>query len=61
MNIKKNEMVLAIIDGGNKFSPDSCKFVTECEAISKGYPYVRGNSPREYWENMMKGKAIVWK
>lgn len=38
-----------------------CKFVTEYEAINKGYPYVKGNSPREYWENMMKGKAIVWK
>lgn len=61
MNIKKNEMVLAIIDGGNKFSPDSCKFITEHEAINKGYLYVRGNSPREYWENMIKGKAIIWK
>ena len=59
--MKKNEMVLAIIDGSNIFSPDSCKFVTEREAINKGYPYVKGNSPYEYWVNMMKGKAIVWK
>lgn len=61
MNIKKNKMVLAIIDGSDTFSPDSCKFITEHEAINKRYPYVKGNSPREYWENMMKGKAIVWK
>ena len=58
MNIKKNKMVLAIIDGSNTFSPDSCKFITEHEAINKGYPYVRGNSPREYWEKLKNIKIL---
>ena len=58
MNIKKNKMVLAIIDGSNTFSPDSCKFITEHEAINKGYPYVRGNSPRESWEKLKNIKIL---
>ena len=53
--MKKNKMVLAIVDGGNVFSPNSCKFVAKQEAIKKGYIYVEGNNMEEYWENMMIG------
>ena len=52
---KNNEIVLAIVDGSNVFSPDSCKYVTKVEAIRKGYIYVEGNSCEEYWLNMMCG------
>ena len=51
-----NKKVLAIVDGSNIFSKDSCKFVTKKEAIKKGYPYVEGNTPYEMWFNMMNNK-----
>ena len=55
--MNKNKMVLAIVDGGNVFSPNSCKFVTKQEAIKKGYIYiyVEGSNMEEYWENMITG------
>ena len=37
-----------------------CKFVTKREAIEKGYLFVEGDSPREFWENMMSGIAIKY-
>ena len=30
------------------------------EAIEKGYLFVEGDSPREFWENMMSGIAIKY-
>ena len=52
---RSGKMVLAIVDGSNVFSPNSCKYVTKTEAIRKGYIYVEGNSCEEYWLNMMCG------
>ena len=45
-----NKKVLAIVDGSNVFSRKGCKFVTKREAIEKGYLFVEGDSPREFWE-----------
>lgn len=50
----KDPMVLAIVDGGNEFSPDSCAFVPKSVAEANGFIYVEGNSKEEYWVNMMK-------
>ena len=55
-----NKKVLAIVDGSNVFSHKGCKFVTKREAIEKGYLFVEGDSPREFWENMMSGIAIKY-
>ena len=30
------------------------------EAIEKGYLFVEGDSPREFWEDMMSGIAIKY-
>ena len=55
--MKKNKIVLAIVDGSNIFSPNSCKFITKQEAIKKGYIYVEGDSKEEMWFNMMMGNV----
>ena len=55
-----NKKELAIVNGSNVFSRKGCKFVTKREAIEKGYLFVEGDSPREFWENIMSGIAIKY-
>lgn len=33
------ELVVAIVDGSNVFSPKSCKVIPRIEAILNGYPF----------------------
>lgn len=55
---KKDPMVLAIVDGGNVFSLESCAFVPKSVAEKEGYIYVEGKTPEQLHRNMLKMAGV---